>query len=75
MLKDIVLKDAELTGGEEDIVATVQEPKSEAELEAELAEPTTDVSAVEEVKPEREEKADEEAEEAVAAEVQTPEKK
>ena len=41
-----------LTREAADVVATVQEPKSEEELAAELAEPTTDVSAVEEIKKE-----------------------
>ncbi len=49
-LGDIKLDDAVLVGEATEIVATVQEPKSEAELEAELAEPTTDVTAVEEIK-------------------------
>lgn len=51
-LGDISLPDAVFTGNADEVLATVQEPKSEAELEAELAEPTTDVSAVEEIKPE-----------------------
>jgi large subunit ribosomal protein L25 len=58
-----------------DVVATVQEPKSEEELEAELAEPATDVSTVEEIKkeeaeevPEGEETPAEKKEEAPAEE-------
>lgn len=47
-LGQLKLEKAEFVGHEEDeIVATVQPPKSEEELEAELAEPTTDVDAVE----------------------------
>ena len=53
VLKDIVVAGAKLIGGEDEIIATVQAPKSEEELAAELAAPTTDVSAVEEIKPER----------------------
>ena len=53
-----------------DVIATVQEPKSEEELAAELAEPTTDVSAVEEIK--KEEKAEEGAEEGEAAPAAAP---
>ena len=52
-LGDVKLEGAELTGDAGDIIATVQEPKSEAELEAELAAPTTDVTAVEEIKKEK----------------------
>ncbi len=68
-LSEIALTDATLTGGADEILATVQEPKSEEELQAELAEPTTDVSAVEEIK---KEKPVEEGEEG-AAEVPAPE--
>jgi len=50
---DITVSGAVLTGDASDIVATIQEPKSEAELEAELAEPTTDVTSVEEIKKEK----------------------
>ncbi len=50
----------------EEIIATVQEPKSEEELAAELAEPTADVSAVEEIK--KEEKEEKEGTEAPAEE-------
>jgi large subunit ribosomal protein L25 len=63
-LSDIKGHGYEFTGNADEIIATVQEPKSEAELEAELAEPTTDVSAVEEIK--KEEKPAEEGEEAPA---------
>jgi large subunit ribosomal protein L25 len=55
-----------LTGNPEESIALIQEPKSEAELEAELAAPTTDVSAVEEIK--KEEKVADEAEAAPAEE-------
>lgn len=58
-LGDISVPDAVLTGAPDEIIATVQEPKSEEELAAELAEPTTDVSAVEEIKKEAEEPAEE----------------
>ena len=55
-LKDIKLTNAEILGHEEDeMIATVQAPKTEEELEAELAEPATDVSAVEGGEPETEE--------------------
>lgn len=64
-LGDVKVNDAVLVGGADEIVATVQEPKSEAELEAELAAPTTDVSAVEEIK--KEEKPAEEGEEGAEA--------
>ena len=64
---DIKVADAVLTGDAGDIVATVQEPKSEAELEAELAAPTTDVTAVEEIKKEKPAEEGEEGAEAPAA--------
>ncbi|MCC6934367.1 MAG: 50S ribosomal protein L25 [Candidatus Yanofskybacteria bacterium] len=64
-LGDVNVDDAVLVGGADEIIATVQEPKSEAELEAELAAPTTDVSAVEEIK--KEEKPAEEGEEGAEA--------
>jgi len=55
-LKDINLGDKiKLMGEPDEIIATVQEPKSQEELEAELAEPTTDVSAVEEIELEKKE--------------------
>lgn len=55
-LKDIDLGDkVKLVGEPDEIIATVQEPKSQEELEAELAEPTTDVSAVEEIELEKKE--------------------
>ncbi len=63
-LGDITVANAKLIGGADEIIATVQEPKSEEELAAELAEPTTDVSAVEEIK--KEEKPAEEGEEEAA---------
>jgi large subunit ribosomal protein L25 len=43
-----------LTANPDDIIALVQAPKSEEELAAELAAPTTDVSAVEVITPEKE---------------------
>lgn len=55
----ILAKDVKLPSGvkllaeNEEIIATIQEPKSEAELAAELAQPTTDVSAVEEIEKEK----------------------
>jgi large subunit ribosomal protein L25 len=52
-LKDIKVANAVLVGGDDEIIATVQEPKSEDELAAELAEPTTDISAVKEVEKEK----------------------
>jgi len=70
VLGDIELTGATFTADEGDIVATVQEPKSEEELAAELAAPTTDVSAVEELK--KEEKPAEEGEEGEAAPAETP---
>jgi large subunit ribosomal protein L25 len=52
-----------LTGNVDDVVALVQAPKSEEELEAELAAPTTDISAVKDVeKPVEEEVPAEEGE-------------
>jgi large subunit ribosomal protein L25 len=72
VLKDIKIANVKLLGGEDEIIATVQEPKSEEELAAELAEPTTDVSAVEEIKPE---KPVAEEGEAAPAEAPAPEKK
>lgn len=46
------VKDARILGNPDEIVVIVQAPKSEEELAAELAAPTTDVSAVEEIKKE-----------------------
>ena len=64
LLKDIKLGGkVEIIGEPDEIIATVQEPKSQEELEAELAAPTTDISAVEEI--EKEKKEAEEGEEAV----------
>ncbi len=55
-VKDINLGDkVKILAEPDEIFATVQEPKSQEELEAELAAPTTDVSAVEEIKKETEE--------------------
>lgn len=62
---DIKLGDkVKLLAGDEEIIATVQEPISEEELKASLEAPTTDVSAVEEIK--KEEKPEEPAEEGEA---------
>ena len=48
IISDIKLEKAEIVGHEaDDVVALIQEPKSQEELDAELAEPTGDVSAVE----------------------------
>jgi large subunit ribosomal protein L25 len=68
-LKDVKLGDGiQLIGEPDEIIATVQEPKSQEELEAELAEPTTDVSAVEAIEKEKaEEEVPAEGEEAPAA--------
>ncbi|MBP6886242.1 MAG: 50S ribosomal protein L25 [Candidatus Pacebacteria bacterium] len=52
-IADLAVADVTFTAETGDVVATVQEPKSEAELEAELAAPTTDVTAVEEIKKEK----------------------
>jgi large subunit ribosomal protein L25 len=52
------------TGEADEVLATVQAPKSQEELDAELAAPTTDISAVEEIKKEKVE--GEEGEEAPA---------
>lgn len=52
-LGDITLADVAFVGHADEVLATVQEPKSEEELQAELAEPTADVSAVEEIKKEK----------------------
>jgi large subunit ribosomal protein L25 len=71
-LGDVKVADAVLVGGADEIIATVQEPKSEEELEAELAEPTTDVSAVEEIKKEVPEGEVVEGEEAPAAPAAEP---
>lgn len=69
LVKDLKLPaGVELTASQDDIIATVQEPISEEELAAELAEPTTDVSAVGEVEKEKkEEEAPEEPGEKPAA--------
>ncbi|HXK36656.1 MAG TPA: 50S ribosomal protein L25 [Candidatus Paceibacterota bacterium] len=69
-LADITTHGWVFTADATDVIATVQEPKSEEELAAELAEPTTDVSAVEEIK--KEEKAEEVAEEGEAAPAAAP---
>lgn len=54
-LRDLQLTDAALTGDPKETIALIQEPKSQEELEAELAEPTTDAEAVQEVAKEGEE--------------------
>lgn len=75
-LADVKLSDAVLVGGADEILATVQEPKSEEELLAELAEPTTDVTAVEEIKKEVPVEVPEEGAETPAAAVEAkPESK
>lgn len=51
-LADIHVDNAVIIGQAEDIIATVQAPKSEEELAAELAAPTTAVEEVEEIKKE-----------------------
>jgi len=51
-LKDLKLEKAELTGDLEDYIVMIQEPKSQEELDAELAEPTTEAGDVEEIKKE-----------------------
>jgi len=72
LVKDVDLGDKiKIVAEPEEIVATVQEPISEEELQAQLAEPTTDVSAVEEIEKEKKEEevpADEEAPAAAPAE-------
>lgn len=63
VLGDIKIDNAKLVGEADEIIATIQEPKSEEELAAELAAPTTDISAVKEgiEKPVEEEVVEEEA--------------
>ena len=51
-LKDIKLEKAELLGEPDEYIVMVQEPKSQEELDAELAAPTTDVDSVETIKKE-----------------------
>lgn len=72
-VKDLKVPSAHLTANPEAILATVQEPISEEELKAELAAPTTDVSAVEEIKP-LEKPAEEGEEEAAPAAPAAPAK-
>jgi hypothetical protein len=48
------LTNAVVTGDEDDYIAMIQEPKSQEEIDAELAEEAPDVSTVEEVKKEGE---------------------
>lgn len=68
LLKDINLgPKIKLIGDDNEIVATVQEPISEEELKAQLEAPTTDVSAVELEKKEKEEGEEVPAEEGEAA--------
>lgn len=58
LVKNINLgPDVKIEADAETIVATVQEPKSQEELEAELATPTTGVEDVEVIKKEKEEEA------------------
>ncbi len=71
-LKDIHIPNAVLTGGADEVLATVQEPKSEEELAAELAAPTTDISAVEEIKKEVVEEVPAEGEESTEPAAATP---
>ena len=64
MVKDINLgSDVHIEVDADAIIATVQEPKSQEELEAELAGPTTSVEDVEVIKKEKEEGVIEEVEE------------
>jgi large subunit ribosomal protein L25 len=72
-LKDVKVQNAEVLGNPDDIIATVQPAKTEEELAAELAAPTTDVSAVGDV--EKKEKAEEEAAEEGAPEAAPAEEK
>lgn len=68
LAKDIRLgSGVALTAGPEEIIATIQAAKTQEELEAELAAPTTDVSTVEEIKKEKEEETPAEGEEAIPA--------
>jgi large subunit ribosomal protein L25 len=54
LLRDVkVGEKVQVIGEPDEIIATVQAPKTEEELEAELAAPTTDVSAVGEVEKEK----------------------
>jgi large subunit ribosomal protein L25 len=54
LAKDLKLPpNVKLSANDDDILATVQEPISEEELKADLETPTTDVSAVEEIKKEK----------------------
>lgn len=63
-IKDLKLADAEVISHEvDDIIALIQEPKSQEELDAELAEPAVDVSAVEGAEPAEGEEAPAEGEE------------
>ncbi|MEK7600729.1 MAG: 50S ribosomal protein L25 [Patescibacteria group bacterium] len=68
LVKDIKLEKAVINAEAHEILATVQEPISQEELDASLAEPTTDVSAVEEIKREKEEGEEAAAEEGAAPE-------
>ena len=64
LVKDINLNsDVKIEVEPDTVVATVQEPKSQEELEVELATPTTGVEDVEVIKKEKEEEAPVEAEE------------
>ena len=63
LLRDVNAGDGvKVLGKEDEIVATVQAPKSEEEIAAEMAQPATDVSAVEEIKKEKEEEVPEQQE-------------
>lgn len=74
LIKDIKLGEGVIAmAAPEEIVATIQRAKTVEELEAELAEPTTDVSAVEEI--EKEKKEEEPAEEVAPAVAPAEEKK
>ena len=58
LVKDIDLgKDVRIEAEQDAIIATIQEPKSQEELEAELAEPSAGVEEVEVIKKEKEEEA------------------
>lgn len=71
-LKDVTVPNAAVIGHADEIIASIIAAKSEEELAAELAAPTTDVSAVEEIKPER--PAEEEGAEGEAAPAAEPAK-
>lgn len=64
-----------LTADKDEVIASVTEPMSEEELKAELEAPTSDVSAVEEIKKEKPAEEGEEGEEAAAPAAPAPEAK